>query len=411
MAAKAKSVQYNILGLIENANKPYYEMIKRLCIGHLFVPKAGTEVTFLIPDDKLTEVLQKMESNNETIEECIRTIQACVLVGYYTDPEDFRNGALSVVQAKVAPIPAKNLSPMKDFLPKEYKNSVSVLQISGQLPSPPTTLAPEEDKDKLIKRKKRYDNSDDIHRAFFTTAARAKTKYDQAYVNLLMAIYNASEDDGKTIIQSQLSYDTFATFYILLKPNISDVKDHPYKCLFEPLSKLQPNINSIASQPSQKDAYVQLMNSYESKVGRNNAPIHTSIAPAIVYNTLGSYYTDIKKRNPQHPRIEFSTSEIMCAEDEFRMISFWAISNDDELTNAQLGHYTLDKPKVCSTNVAQNMPVYYSIAHALARSDALFYEPNRLKDVAKDFKFFNNSSIFLSLQKTETLIEYFKNNN
>jgi hypothetical protein len=121
MSTKQNTPQYTILRLIEKTNRPFYELIDNLCIGRLFVPRVGVEVTFLIPDDKLTAILSKMESNVKTAEECVKIIQACVLMGYYTDPEDFRNGAISVVGGKVAPIPAKNLKIMKDFLPKEYQ--------------------------------------------------------------------------------------------------------------------------------------------------------------------------------------------------------------------------------------------------------------------------------------------------
>lgn len=407
----SKQKQANILAFIENENRPLHDLIKRLCIGHLFVPKANMEITILLPDEKLTAILEKLESSQETIEECIKILQACVMLGYYTEPEDFQQNTISVVQGKVAPIPAKNLQAMKDFLPREYRASISVFKLSNQLPSPPADLSNEEDKEKYIKRKKKITSSDDAHKTFFDAAMKAKNKYEQTYVNLLMAMHQAADEETKTLIQSHLSYDTFATFYVLLKPNISDVKEHPYKSLFEICSRLRDNVNNISAKPSQKDAYQELMKGYESKIARNNTPIHTSIAPAIVYKTLSDYYADIKKRNPQHPRVESNRPEMMCAEDEFRMISFWNINNGEEFSSAQLSHYTLDKPKICSTNSVQSQPVYFSIAHAISRSDVLFYEPNRLAKESKDFAFFQNASLLLSIQKTEQLVSYFNDNN
>lgn len=411
MSTKQNTPQYTILRLIEKTNRPFYELIDNLCIGRLFVPRVGVEVTFLIPDDKLTAILSKMESNVKTAEECVKIIQACVLMGYYTDPEDFRNGAISVVGGKVAPIPAKNLKIMKDFLPKEYRNSITVWQISDALPSPPVSLSQNETEEKIIKRKQKYDGSDDIYKTLYDTVVKMKDKYDQAYVNLFVAMYEAADDDAKVIIQSHLSYDTFASLYVLLKPNLRDVRDHPYKCLFEIFEKMQQTAKTICSRASQKDEYVKLMASYESKIKRNNASIHDSIAPAIAYNVFAGYYGDIKKNNLQHPRIEHNTPEMMCAEDEFRIISFWSIYNDDKyLSDRQLALYTLDKPQMC-TKVMTDKPVYFSIAHALSRSDVLFYEPNNLKQSSKDFKFFQNANFLLSIQKTETLVEYFHANN
>ncbi len=416
MATKAKS-QLNVLALVHSINKEFYDLVKRLCIGHLFVPKAGTEVTILIPDQNLTSILQKMSENDETIEECIRTIQACVLIGYYTDVNELQNGAISVVQGKVASISSKNLKSLNENLPKEYRASISMLQLSNVLPNPPTSLDPEEDKEKYIKRKKKITSSEDTHRMFYDAAVKNKQKYEQTYVNLLVAMYQAADDETKVIIQSQLSYDVFASFYVLLKPNLSDVKDHPYKGLFEICEKLQPSMRSICSQNSQKEAYVQLMSTYETKVARPKGTVHDTMAPPIAYKVLSDYYANMKKLNGGNPRIEYNRPEMMCAEDEFRMISFWAINNGDvqpsegQFSDDQLRHYTLDKPKVCSTNSTQNLPLYYSIAHALARSDVLFYEPNRLKDTAKDFETFQNASQLLSIQKTKLLLEFFEANN
>lgn len=403
--SKAESVR--VFDVVAEISPTFAEIIRSQALNNVYGAK---NVTYLVPDEKLADKLLKLvKSQNLTDRDlAIKALQCCFIAGRFDSADRFRDKVvLSKYGAKINGLKVENLSLHDSSV--ELKLPIFVL--SNEFPSLDSAEVSPEEK-VIIARNNAY--------TLFTDTVKTnlqKLIYNPkqtTIINFLVELHNACDTNGKYIIASQLSYDWFATFIVIVKPFYTK-NNHPYACVISKISQLfERDAMKKWKSGDKTEAYLSIMNAFDrTTIAGIDERLNKSakiITTLNIVSEINKYYSNIIEKNKNNARFANMTPDLMFAEAEIRIISFNYILREGETMASVMNvKYNMEAPYICNENTivkVDNM-TYYSVFHSISRSDALVYAPgSKYEDVDSVFE---RDTIPFSMQNTKQLQNFFEN--
>jgi hypothetical protein len=263
-AKKAIKKFCSLISYYESVDPDIFDVIRRFCLTKVFMVRKDSDGIAIIVPNTATRQLILNTAYSADPELAIETLKALVLTGYYRDADDFKDGAVNVLNRKIEvesvnskenKVQLKNglvLTKAKDFIPLPFKGKINmaVWQMSGKNIFSPEGLRAEP----VVRRKPAVGGSSHFgaqHKNVLRTIveseyANSRHTKNNVYVKKvclqLRALHNKGVESSELMLY--LGNDEISDSYLLDMYCLSRHQDI-FRLLYEIFTKRHNEVSSI----------------------------------------------------------------------------------------------------------------------------------------------------------------------